>query len=232
VTPAAARSAVTDGVDLNAVAAAVRGCPGVDDLDGGPPAERVATYLPGRTIDGLKVTQDTLTVQIRGVWNVPVVQIGAQIRVAVANLAVGRTVDIVIADLTPPPGYEPAPQPELQLAFGPTGPGSGQAPPASAVAAVRPADVDPSADPVASVPAPASVVAQPVRTVVVERTVSMTGRVRPVPPEADPEQRPEEDLVVWTSQTPTADTNSTGDAGDASSSAPTTPTPAVIPPLS
>lgn len=98
--------AAVGGVDLDAVAAAVRSCPGVDDLDGGPSNAQLATYLPGRKIDGLKLTADTLTVQIRSVWNVPVTEVGAQIRLAVTHLVDDRLVDIVVADLTPAPGYE------------------------------------------------------------------------------------------------------------------------------
>ena len=44
-------SAVIDGIDIDAVAAAVRGCAGVAGLDGGQFGE-VASYLPGRKVAG------------------------------------------------------------------------------------------------------------------------------------------------------------------------------------
>ena len=41
--------AVIDGIEVDAVAAAVAGCAGVSALDGGPFGE-VASYLPGRKV--------------------------------------------------------------------------------------------------------------------------------------------------------------------------------------
>lgn len=96
-------------VDLDIVAAMVRACPGVDDLDGGPSNARLATYLPGRKINGLRLTDDVLTVQIRSVWGVPVTEVAAQIRQALANRTNGRQLDIIVADLSPAPGFEPSP---------------------------------------------------------------------------------------------------------------------------
>ncbi|MEO6956728.1 MAG: hypothetical protein ABI137_08300 [Antricoccus sp.] len=102
-------------VDLDIVAAMVRACPGVDDLDGGPSNARLATYLPGRKIDGLRLTDDVLTVQIRSIWDVPVTEVAAQIRHALVNRTNGRQLDIIVADLSPAPGYGPAPQPESAI---------------------------------------------------------------------------------------------------------------------
>ena len=45
-------SAVIDGVDVDAVAAAVAGCAGVSALDGGQSGEVATTYLPGRKVAG------------------------------------------------------------------------------------------------------------------------------------------------------------------------------------
>lgn len=100
-------SAVVDGVDLDAVATAVRACSAVADLYTGPTAESVATYLPGRRISGLKLARDAVTIQVRSLWDVPAVRVAEQIRPAVRPYVGGRRIDVVIADLTPPPGYGP-----------------------------------------------------------------------------------------------------------------------------
>jgi hypothetical protein len=94
---------LVDGVDVDAVAQATRGCPGVEDLHGGFPGE-VATYLPGRRLAGVRVGSRTVEVQVRAAWNTPLRQIAAGIRSAVAPLAGGRAVDVTIADLGDPPG--------------------------------------------------------------------------------------------------------------------------------
>ncbi len=91
-----------DGVDVDAVAQAARGCPGVEDLHGGFPIE-VATYLPGRRLAGVRVAKSSVEVQVRAAWNMPAGQIAAGIRAAVAPLVGGRAVDVTIADIADPP---------------------------------------------------------------------------------------------------------------------------------
>jgi len=90
--------AVVDGVDVDAVAAAVRSCPGVDDLLAGSSA--VATYLPGRRVRGVRVASDHVLIAVRGRWAVPVAELAWQVRSAVAGLVAPRRVDIIVADLT------------------------------------------------------------------------------------------------------------------------------------
>ncbi len=107
MTEAVEYSAVVDGVDLDAVATAVRACSAVADLYTGPRADSVATYLPGRTISGLKLASDAVTIQVRSLWDVPAVRVAGQIRPAVRPYVGRRRIDVVIADLTPPPGYGP-----------------------------------------------------------------------------------------------------------------------------
>lgn len=104
--------AVVDGVDLDAVAVAVRACPAVDDLFSEPGRDSITTYLPGRRISGLRVDALAVTVAVRGLWGVPAREIASQIRAAASPYAAGRRVDVVLADLTPAPGYEPEPEPE------------------------------------------------------------------------------------------------------------------------
>jgi hypothetical protein len=103
-------SAVIDGIDVDALAAAVRSCPGVDDLDQGPLGS-VATYLPGsRQVAGLRVRADRVTVQVRGTWGVSVPELATQIRTVAAPFVGGHPVDVVVSDLadpTPPPMEPP-----------------------------------------------------------------------------------------------------------------------------
>ena len=60
---------LVDGVDVDAVAAAVRRCPGVEDLAVGALGS-AASYLPGRTVPGIAVTADRVTIQVRARWAV------------------------------------------------------------------------------------------------------------------------------------------------------------------
>ena len=64
------RPALVDGIDIDAVAAMVRGCAGVSALDGGPFGE-VASYLPGRTVPGVAIDESRIRVQVRSEWGVP-----------------------------------------------------------------------------------------------------------------------------------------------------------------
>jgi hypothetical protein len=89
---------LVDGVDVDAVAAAVRACPGVDELAVGALGS-VASYLPGRTVAGIAVAEDRVTVQVRSRWAVPAGEVAIQVRSAVAGLVGSRRVDIVIADI-------------------------------------------------------------------------------------------------------------------------------------
>lgn len=99
--PVTTGAAAIGEVDVDAIAAAVRGCPAVDDLAGGRLAS-VATYLPGRQVAGLRVEPDRVTVQVRALWDVPVAEVAAQIRAALAPLAGTRTVDVELADVADP----------------------------------------------------------------------------------------------------------------------------------
>jgi hypothetical protein len=102
-----AGTALVDGVDVDAVAAAVRGCAGVDDLCSGAWGG-VVSYLPGRQVPGVRVTADRLVVSVRGRWGVPVAELASQIRLAVALLAGLRRIDVIVADLADRPAAGPA----------------------------------------------------------------------------------------------------------------------------
>lgn len=105
-----AESTLVDGIDVDAVAAAVRGCPAVHDLDGGR-LGGVATYLPGRRVPGIRIDDDRIEVHVRAVWNQPVSLVAQQIRAVLATLSGGRVIDVVLTDVAEPgqPRQLPAP---------------------------------------------------------------------------------------------------------------------------
>ena len=100
-------SGVVDGVDVDAVAAAARGCAAVDDLCSGAWGG-VVSYLPGRQVAGVRVTRDHVVISVRARWGIPVSELAAQIRAAVTSLVAPRRVDVVVADLAEPGARAPA----------------------------------------------------------------------------------------------------------------------------
>jgi hypothetical protein len=96
-------AAVIDGVDVDAVAAAVLACPGVAALDGGQFGE-VASYLPGRKVTGVMVIGGRVKVQVRARWAVPAPGVARQITAAAVPLTGHYPVDVAIADIDDPPG--------------------------------------------------------------------------------------------------------------------------------
>jgi hypothetical protein len=105
-------TAIIDGVDVDAVAAAVRGCAGVSGLDGGQFGE-AATYLPGRTVEGVLVTGGRVRVQVRSRWGIQAPSLATLITTALAPLTAPRPVDVVIADIDDPPSLAPHHEPRL-----------------------------------------------------------------------------------------------------------------------
>jgi hypothetical protein len=98
--------AVIEGVDVDAVAAAVQGCAGVSALGGGQDGE-IATYLPGRKVPGVQVSGGRVRVQIRSRWGVPATELAALITVVLAPLTGTHPVDVLISDIDDPqPGCE------------------------------------------------------------------------------------------------------------------------------
>jgi hypothetical protein len=95
--------AVVDGVDLDAVAAAARGCPAIDDLSPGAWGG-VVSYLPGRQVAGVRIASDHVVISVRGRWGVPAAEMARQVRTAVGALVAPRRIDLVVADLAGAPG--------------------------------------------------------------------------------------------------------------------------------
>ncbi|MEV0272765.1 hypothetical protein AB0H43_28630 [Hamadaea sp. NPDC050747] len=103
--PAVTPGQLTDDVDVDAIVEAVRRCPGVEDLYAGSPVE-LATYLPGRRVVGVRVTESAVEVQIRTRWGRTIPEIGAAVLAAVAPLSGGRPVDVLVADVVGEPGED------------------------------------------------------------------------------------------------------------------------------
>ena len=100
--PGSSVAAVIDGVNVDAVAAAVQACPGVSGLDGGRFGE-VASYLPGRRVQGVAVRKDSVTAQVRTRWAVSAADLLSQITAVLTPLIGGRRVEVVVADIDDPP---------------------------------------------------------------------------------------------------------------------------------
>lgn len=106
------------GVDAEAVAAAVVACPSVVRLEGGSISDQVATYLPGRRIYGVRVTDDALHVHIASLWGVPIRDVAAEVRAAVAPLASGLPVHVSVDDVDEPAHALPPAEPRGALDAG------------------------------------------------------------------------------------------------------------------
>jgi hypothetical protein len=124
--------AVIDGIDVDAVAAAVQACAGVADLDGGQFGE-VASYLPARKVTGVVVSGGRVRVQIRSRWGIPAPDLAALVTTALAPLTRGKPVDVMVADIDDPPGTLPSREPGDRHPREPAGQtGPALAPPAGA----------------------------------------------------------------------------------------------------
>lgn len=97
--PAADGSDPQSGDLADRVAAAVRAVAGVADLHTGAFGE-VATLLPGRRVEGVRIRADHCAVHVVVYWGSPVLQTADRVRHAVAPL-VGTRVDVTIEDVVP-----------------------------------------------------------------------------------------------------------------------------------
>lgn len=85
-------------VDVDAVAAVVQALPVVRSLSGGRFGE-VATYLPGRRVQGVRVRGENVEVHVVAGPDVPRPVVGTTVRGAVLALAGGRAVDVHVDDI-------------------------------------------------------------------------------------------------------------------------------------
>ena len=88
-------------VDPDTVAAAVLACPHVASLSAGT-VEEIATYLPGRRVQGIRAQDDVLEIHVVARWGVPLPEVAAEVRSAVGALAGGRPITVAIEDLEMP----------------------------------------------------------------------------------------------------------------------------------
>jgi len=86
--------------DVDVIAAATLACPAVAGLHAGGPLV-VATYLPGRRVDGVRVEDDRVLVSVVLLYGVPVRSLERQVRNALAPHVDGRSVDVHVADVQP-----------------------------------------------------------------------------------------------------------------------------------
>ncbi|MDO9380761.1 MAG: hypothetical protein Q7T56_18110 [Nocardioidaceae bacterium] len=82
------------------VADAVRSVPGVADLHAGSFGE-VATYLPGRRVEGVRLSGDDADVHVVVTWDASVGDTADAVRRAAARHVTGR-VDVTVEDVAAP----------------------------------------------------------------------------------------------------------------------------------
>jgi uncharacterized alkaline shock family protein YloU len=83
------------------IVAAVRTVPEVADLHPGMFGE-VGTYLPGRKVPGVRITDDAVEVHLTVVFNASVRNTAAAVRSAIAAQVPGATVNVTVEDVVPP----------------------------------------------------------------------------------------------------------------------------------
>jgi hypothetical protein len=106
---------------------AAASCPAVAGLSGGPYGT-VATYLPGRTLLGVAVRAGEIEVCVTVWYGLALAAAAQQVRDAVAAVAPGRTVNVIIGDVAVPgsvPSAMVTPPPPGIGMFEPPGPGVG-----------------------------------------------------------------------------------------------------------
>ena len=85
------------------IAAAVLAVPAVADLHGGS-FGKVATYLPGRSVTGVRIRPDVTDIHVVLLWGAPVLAAAEQVRAAVMPLVEGLSsrVDVTVDDVIDP----------------------------------------------------------------------------------------------------------------------------------
>lgn len=89
------------------VADVVRAVPGVADLHPGMFGE-VATYLPGRRVVGVRVTDAAVDVHVTVSADAPVRPTAAAVRASVAAILPDHVVDVTVEDVAPNPTNVPS----------------------------------------------------------------------------------------------------------------------------
>lgn len=89
-------------LQVDAIASAALSCPAVAGLDSGG-WQQVATYLPGRRVTGVRVDDQRVLVSVVLALGASVQILETQLRAALAPVAGGRRVDVLVADVAPTP---------------------------------------------------------------------------------------------------------------------------------
>ena len=89
----------TAGVMAEAIAAATTSVPGVARLAGGKFGQ-IATYAPGRKVNGVRFTGDAVEVHVVAEWVASLPQLADDVRAAVDTLTAGRSVSVFVDDIT------------------------------------------------------------------------------------------------------------------------------------
>ncbi len=95
------RPEVIDGVDVDALVAAVVSCPSVTAVLGGA-VGAATTLLPGRRVPGVRLAGDEVRVEVRARWGSTAAILNREVRAATANLLAGHRLNIVIGDIDAP----------------------------------------------------------------------------------------------------------------------------------
>ncbi len=88
-------------VDPDAVSAAALSCPEVAGLSGGLVGE-VATYLPGRSVAGVRITDDEVEIHIVARWCANLPEVADAVRRAVKPVTGGLRVSVYVEDIEVP----------------------------------------------------------------------------------------------------------------------------------
>jgi hypothetical protein len=99
--PGADRSALVEGVDVDAIVVALSKVPGVRGVGTAQPGA-AATYLPGRRVQGVRVEDDRITVEVCVAWDTSAAKLEASAHKALKRLTADRAVHLVITDIEPP----------------------------------------------------------------------------------------------------------------------------------
>ncbi|MFL6055798.1 MAG: hypothetical protein ACJ72W_23285 [Actinoallomurus sp.] len=80
------------------IAAAVSACPSVARLADGP----VATYLPGRAVQGVAVGECEVRIAVVAIYGRPLAEVADQVREAVQRVTPHQRIDVAIDDMEIP----------------------------------------------------------------------------------------------------------------------------------
>lgn len=99
------RPELSGAISPDAVVERVAACPSVARISPGPAGE-VATYLPGRRVPGVRMSDDTIEIHVVARWGVRVPDVAADVRAAIASIAAGCSVDVHVDDVEVPSDWD------------------------------------------------------------------------------------------------------------------------------